>query len=197
MAVILNAYSTDFENVNNGKHIRRFKDTNNKKYKLVYTGDNESNSLPSLSTSSAIPKGKYIGIYKIGKPYTILGKTYFPKEDENYEEIGESSHYGDGDGFNGKKTSNGEIFNMDDYTAAHRTLPMPSIVQVTNLENGKTLKVRINDRGPFAKDRILDVSRKVAKELDFHNKGTTKVKVKYLKNDTDNLLKKLGLSRLK
>lgn len=149
------------------------------------------NELKSVKMKLPTKNGKYEGIYKVGKPYTVLGKTYYPREDENYKEIGMASWYGKD--FHNKKTSNGEIYNMNDYTAAHRTLPMPSIARVINLENGKSIKVRINDRGPFAKNRIIDVSKKVAKALDFHEKGTTKVKVEYLKSDTDRLLKKYGL----
>ena len=149
------------------------------------------NELKSIKMKLPTKNGKYEGVYKVGKPYTILGKTYYPEEDENYKEIGMASWYGKD--FHNKKTSNGETYNMNDYTAAHRTLPMPCIVKVTNLENGKSIKVRINDRGPFVKNRIIDVSKKVAKALDFHEKGTTKVKVEYLKSDTDKLLKKYGL----
>ena len=86
-----------------------------------------------------------------------------------------------------------QYHNMNDFTAAHRTLPMPSMVRVTNLENGRSIKVRINDRGPFVKNRIIDVSKRVAQELNFHNQGTTKVKVEYLKEDTDKMLKEYGL----
>lgn len=134
---------------------------------------------------------KYDGYYKIGNPYTVLGKTYYPKEDKNYKEVGMASWYGSD--FHNKRTANGEKYNMNDYTAAHRTLPMPCIVKVTNLENGKSVKVRINDRGPFAKNRIIDVSKKVAKKLDFHEQGTTKVKVEYLDEETQELLKEYGL----
>ncbi|MDA0902394.1 MAG: septal ring lytic transglycosylase RlpA family protein, partial [Proteobacteria bacterium] len=86
----------------------------------------------------------YKGYYKVGNPYKIKGITYYPKEYNNYEEVGEASWYGKK--FHGKKTANGEIYNMGDLTAAHRTLPLPSIVRVTNLNNGKTLIVKVNDR---------------------------------------------------
>ena len=134
---------------------------------------------------------KYDGYYKVGGPYTVLGQTYYPKEDPTYEEVGIASWYGSD--FHNKKTANGEKYNMNDYTAAHRTLPMPCIVKVTNLENGKSVNVRINDRGPFAKNRIIDVSKKVAKKLEFYDKGTTKVKVEFLQKETDQLLKDYGL----
>lgn len=135
--------------------------------------------------------GNYDGYYKVGKPYTVLGQTYYPKEDDNYKEIGMASWYGSD--FHDKKTANGETYNMNDYTAAHRTLPMPCIVKVTNLENGKSVNVRINDRGPFVKNRIIDVSKKAAKKLDFHEQGTTKIKVEFLKKETNKLLEKYGL----
>jgi rare lipoprotein A (peptidoglycan hydrolase) len=154
-----------------------------RKYKGLYSS--------SSSGDIPIPQGKYQGVYKIGKPYEVLGTRFYPEEDENYDKKGYASWYG-GE-FHNRKTSNGEIYDMNDYTAAHTTLPMPSIVEVTNLENGKKIKVRINDRGPFIKGRIIDVSKRVAKELDFHNNGVTMVRVKYLKSDTNKLLKELGL----
>jgi rare lipoprotein A (peptidoglycan hydrolase) len=169
----------------------------NKIYKLEYKGDywkthpkKEDEEIEN-DGDIPLPKGNK-GYYKIGKPYTILGQKYYPSVNENYEESGMASWYGDGDGFHGGKTANGETYNMNDLTAAHRTLPLPSIVKITNLESGKSIIVRINDRGPFAKNRIIDVSRKVAKILEFHNKGTTKVRVKYLKKETDEMLRKLG-----
>ncbi|MDD2840344.1 MAG: septal ring lytic transglycosylase RlpA family protein [Rickettsiales bacterium] len=151
----------------------------------------EENDLDSVKTKKPIKNGRYTGVYKVGNPYTVLGQTYYPREQSNYKEIGMASWYG-GE-FNNKKTANGEIYNMNDYTAAHTTLPLPCIVKVTNLENGKSTKVRVNDRGPFVKNRIIDVSKKVAKKLDFHNQGTTKVKVEYLEKDSKELLEDYGL----
>jgi len=114
--------------------------------------------------------------YKIGKPYRIKGKLYYPKKDANYDEIGIASWYGPK--FHNKLTANGEIFNQNAYTAAHRTLPMPSIVKVTNLENGRSLLLRVNDRGPFAGgDRIIDLSKIAAEKLGFKKKGLAKVRV--------------------
>lgn len=136
---------------------------------------------------------KYPGYYKVGKPYKIFGKWYYPKEDWNYKEIGVSSWYGED--FYGKLTANGETYDMYDMTAAHRTLPMPCIVKVTNLENGKSVKLRVNDRGPFAKDRIIDVSKAASKKLGFHRQGTTKVKVEFLRRDTKKLWRELGIKR--
>ncbi|MBO6783539.1 MAG: septal ring lytic transglycosylase RlpA family protein, partial [Alphaproteobacteria bacterium] len=105
------------------------------------------------------------GRYKIGDPYQIKGVWYYPAEDYQYSETGIASWYGPN--FHGKKTANGETYNQNDLTAAHRTLPMPSAVRVTNLENGRSLVVRINDRGPFARGRIIDMSRRGAQLLGF------------------------------
>lgn len=122
-------------------------------------------------------------IYKVGNPYKINGKWYYPAIDYDYEEIGIASWYGPG--FHGKKTANGEIFNQNKISAAHRTLPMPSIVKVTNLDNGLVLqRVRINDRGPFAGNRIIDLSKKAAEELGFVNSGTARVKVEILEDES-------------
>lgn len=124
-------------------------------------------------------------LYKVGKPYTILGQSYTPREDPYYDEVGEASWYGPG--FHGRKTANGERFDKYDLTAAHRTLPMPSMVKVTNLENGKSLNLRVNDRGPFAKDRIIDVSKKAARVLGFELQGKAHVRVQFLPEETAEL----------
>jgi peptidoglycan lytic transglycosylase len=118
------------------------------------------------------------GVYKIGDPYKIGGVWYYPAEDLSYDETGIASWYGED--FHGRYTANGEMFDINNLTAAHRTLPMPSIVQVTNLENGRTLKLRVNDRGPFARGRIIDVSRRAAQLLGFVGPGTAKVRVQIL-----------------
>ncbi len=121
--------------------------------------------------------------YKVGNPYKINGKWYYPAINYEYDEVGYASWYGPG--FHGKKTANGEIFNQNKISAAHRTLPLPSIVKVTNLENGKVLSfVRVNDRGPFARNRIIDLSKEAAKELGFVNKGVTKVRVEILEDES-------------
>jgi rare lipoprotein A len=117
------------------------------------------------------------GIYKLGNPYTIDGVQYTPFEDFSYSEEGMASWYGHGDGFNEKATANGETYSKDEMTAAHRTLPLPSVVKVTNLENGKSVLVRVNDRGPFARDRIIDLSQAAAQKLGYEAQGSTKVKV--------------------
>jgi rare lipoprotein A (peptidoglycan hydrolase) len=133
----------------------------------------------------------YQGYYKIGEPYKIGGKKYRPKCDANYKKKGIASWYGEQ--FYGKETANGEIYNMYDMTAAHPTLPLPSIVRVTNLKNGKTVKVRVNDRGPFVEKRIIDVSKEAAKKLGFLIDGTTKVKVEFLPEETEEMLKNFKL----
>ena len=116
-----------------------------------------------------------LGIYKIGDPYQIEGVWYYPAEDPDYRETGIASWYGDP--FHGKRTANGAIYDMNALTAAHRTLPMPFRVRVTNLDNGRSMVLTINDRGPYARGRILDVSRRVAQLLGFHKKGTALVRV--------------------
>lgn len=127
------------------------------------------------------------GVYKVGNPYQIFGTWYYPKEDYKYSETGISSWYGDGDGFHAKTTANGEKYDMNTLTAAHRTLPLPSIVKVTNLENGRTVILRVNDRGPYAKNRIIDISRKGAEILGFKAKGTAKVKVEIMPEESKKL----------
>jgi len=122
------------------------------------------------------------GVYKVGTPYTALGQRYYPKEDYNYSETGIASWYGSD--FHNKRTANGEVYNMHAITAAHRTLPLPSIVKVTNLENGKTIIARVNDRGPYVKNRIIDLSQKGAELLGYKNQGTTKVKVEILAKES-------------
>jgi rare lipoprotein A len=117
-------------------------------------------------------------LYKVGEPYQINGIWYYPAEDWSYDETGIASWYGED--FHGKYTANGEVFDLNGTTAAHRTLPLPSVVQVTNLDNGRTIQVRVNDRGPFARGRILDLSRRAAQLLGFEGKGTAKVRVKIL-----------------
>ena len=113
--------------------------------------------------------------YKIGKPYAIQGVWYYPKVDYEYSETGIASWYGTE--FHGRATANGEVFDMNLVTAAHRTLPMPSIVRVTNMNNGRSLLARVNDRGPFAHGRIIDMSRRSAQLLGFEMQGTAPVRV--------------------
>lgn len=115
---------------------------------------------------------------KVGRPYTISGRTYVPRRDDNYDETGLASWYGPN--FHGRPTANGEVFDQNLMTAAHPTLPIPSIAEVTNLENGRQVIVRINDRGPFVDDRMIDLSRGAATQLDFIGRGLARVRVRYL-----------------
>jgi rare lipoprotein A len=123
-----------------------------------------------------VPKGG--GVYRIGDPYQVAGTWYTPREDPRYDRIGRASWYGEL--FHGRRTANSEIYDMDRLSAAHPTLPLPVYAQVTNLANGRTIVVRINDRGPYARDRIIDLSRHSAELLGFRANGTTDVRVKYL-----------------
>ena len=118
-------------------------------------------------------------IYKIGKKYSVGGKYYYPKKDLYYNKTGIASWYGPK--FHGKLTANGEIYNQYALTAAHKTLPLPSAVKVTNLKNNKSIILRINDRGPFVNDRIIDLSSKAADILDLKRKGTGLVRVQILR----------------
>ncbi len=125
------------------------------------------------------------GYYKIGNPYQVAGVTYYPKEDYSYREVGVSSWYG-ADFHNGM-TANGEVYDMHSLTAAHRTLPLPSVVRVTNLQNGRSLVLRVNDRGPFVNNRIIDVSMRAAQLLGFKDQGTTQVEVEILPEESREL----------
>ncbi|MBN9497051.1 MAG: septal ring lytic transglycosylase RlpA family protein [Alphaproteobacteria bacterium] len=130
------------------------------------------------------------GIYKVGDPYQIQGVWYYPAEDWNYVETGIASFYGgerSGTDFHGKLTANGELYDMNSLTAAHTTLPMPSLVRVTNIENGRSIVLRVNDRGPFARGRIIDVSRRAAQLLGFEGQGTARVKVELLADESRQL----------
>jgi rare lipoprotein A len=118
------------------------------------------------------------GVYKIGEPYQVDNVWYYPKEDPTYEETGIASWYGPT--FYGRPTANGEIYDGNQLTAAHKTLPMPVNVRVTNLENGRSIIVRVNDRGPFARGRIIDLSRRAAEQLDMVRTGVARVRVTYL-----------------
>ncbi len=122
------------------------------------------------------------GTYKVGNPYQINGVWYYPAEDYAYDETGIASWYGPG--FHKERTANGEIFNQEQVTAAHKTLPMPSLVRVTNLVNGRALVVRVNDRGPFVGGRIIDLSHRSAQLLGFDRTGTAKVRVQILADES-------------
>jgi len=125
--------------------------------------------------SGPIPKGG--GHYKLGRPYQVGGRWYVPRHEPSYDRVGVGSWYGEA--FHGRKTANGEVFDMDALTAAHPTLPMPSYAYVTNLRNGRTLLVRINDRGPYVADREIDLSRASARALGYANGGLGQVRVRW------------------
>ena len=131
---------------------------------------------PSAPTdlASATPHGTY----KLGSPYQINGVWYYPEFDPAYDSVGIASWYGRD--FHGRPTANGEVFDMGQISAAHPTLPMPSLVEVTNLENGRSVKLRVNDRGPFHGNREIDLSQAAARELGFENKGLTEVRVRFV-----------------
>jgi rare lipoprotein A len=128
------------------------------------------------STSGPASRGG--GTYKIGAPYRVGGVLYTPREQPSYDETGVASWYGPG--FHGRRTANGEVYNQNALSAAHATLPLPANVRVTNLENGRSLVVRVNDRGPFHDGRIIDLSARGADLLGFKGAGTARVRVQYL-----------------
>jgi peptidoglycan lytic transglycosylase len=129
-----------------------------------------------IEPGESVPKGG--GVYRVGSPYVVAGRVYVPKDDPNYNAVGLASWYGDD--FHGRVTANGEIFDDNAITAAHPTLPLPSYVRVTNLGNGRSLIVRVNDRGPYHGNRIIDVSRRAAHLLGFTNRGVAWVRVQYV-----------------
>src|SRR5881398_2937944 len=135
-----------------------------------------SSSPRVVALGDPVPKGG--GTYRVGKPYTVAGRVYVPEEDPNYRAEGMASWYGDD--FHGRLTANGEVFDMASLTAAHPTLPIPSYARVTNVRNGKSLIVRVNDRGPYHGNRLIDVSNKAAELLDFKGNGVAKVRVEYV-----------------
>lgn len=129
------------------------------------------------------------GVYKVGEPYQINNIWYRPEENYKYKEVGIASWYGPD--FHKGITANGETYNMHEMSAAHRTLPLPSIVKVTNLDNGKSVIVRVNDRGPFVNNRVIDLSKAAAEKLDFIDKGTAKVRVEILADESKDLKKRI------
>lgn len=158
---------------------------------------------PSESMQAGIPKGNILGLSldqyadlplknsNGDSVYRVSGASYFPQNYVEFEEVGGASWYGDD--FHGKYTANGEIYDSNAMTAAHRTLPLPSTIRVTNLRNGRVVIVRVNDRGPFSGNRIIDVSKKAAEELGFKDQGTTKVYIQLLRDDTDEMIKKMKI----
>jgi len=129
-----------------------------------------------VAGANKIPRGG--GRYMVGKPYKIAGKTYRPRANPNYKKTGLASWYGKA--FHGRLTANGEVFDMTRLTAAHTTMPLPSYARVTNTENGRSVIVRVNDRGPFHGNRIIDLSKRTSEVLDFQGAGLVKVKVEYV-----------------
>jgi rare lipoprotein A len=135
-----------------------------------------SSSPRVVALGDPVPKGG--GTYRVGRPYTVAGRVYVPEEDTGYREEGLASWYGDD--FHGRLTANGEVFDMTSLTAASPTLPMPCYARVTNLSNGKSLIVRVNDRGPYHGNRLMDVSSKAAELLEFKGNGIARVRVEYV-----------------
>jgi rare lipoprotein A len=136
---------------------------------------------PAVSAKPSHPAPGRLA-YKVGAPYQIDGVWYYPTVDYNYDETGVASWYGPD--FDGKATALGDIYDMNDLTAAHRTLPMPSMVRVTNLDNGRVLALKVNDRGPYARGRIIDVSRRGAQLLGFDGNGTARVRVQIMAEES-------------
>jgi len=135
-----------------------------------------SSSERVIEPGQPVPKGG--GVYRVGKPYVVAGREYVPQEDANYSAVGMASWYGDD--FHGRYTANGEVFDMNSISAAHPTMPLPSYARVTNLANHRSIIVRVNDRGPYAQNRLIDVSVRTAKLLGFYGDGLTRVKVEYV-----------------
>src|SRR6476660_5572178 len=129
-----------------------------------------------VDAGEPVPKGG--GTYRVGKPYVVAGRTYVPEEDANYRAEGMASWYGDD--FHGRLTANGEVFDMHSVSAAHPTMPLPSYARVTNLSNHKSVIVRVNDRGPYNGDRLIDVSMRAANLLGFYGSGLAPVRVEYV-----------------
>ncbi|MEZ5925050.1 MAG: septal ring lytic transglycosylase RlpA family protein [Hyphomicrobiaceae bacterium] len=134
--------------------------------------------IPVVSALGDLVLERKKAVQKVGKPYKVAGLWYVPKHQPDYDETGIASWYGPK--FHGKSTANGEIYNQARLTAAHPTLPLPSYVEVTNLANGHTIMVRVNDRGPYKRGRILDLSARAAKLLGYQSNGTANVRVRYV-----------------
>lgn len=146
---------------------------------LLTAGCSTTRVATAPATPSAPPQAQP---YKIGKPYQVDGVWYYPKVDMDYDETGIASWYGPG--FHGQYTANGEVYDQNALTAAHKTLPLPSMVRVTNLDNGRSIEVRVNDRGPFVNGRIIDLTRRDAQLLGFIDQGTAKVRVQVMKEES-------------
>lgn len=132
---------------------------------------------PRVTTLRKVRKGG--GRRQVGRPYKIKGKWYYPKEEFGYNKVGQASWYGPN--FHGRLTANGEVYDQYALSAAHPTFPLPSYARVTNLANGRSVMVRVNDRGPYHDGRIIDLSSKAAEMLDYRHLGIAKVRVEYVK----------------
>lgn len=139
-------------------------------------GSEYGTASPRVTTAANPPKGG--GRYQVGRPYTVRGNTYVPQEDPDYVATGDASWYGAD--FHGRRTANGEIFSANAITGAHPTLPLPSYVRVTNQANGRSVIVRVNDRGPYMPGRIMDLSYRAASMLGYVNNGHTQIKAEYV-----------------
>jgi rare lipoprotein A len=141
----------------------------------VFSEDQFGVSTSPRLASNDVPKGG--GMFKLGSPYKVAGRWYVPREDPSYDEYGIASWYGAD--FHGRRTANGEVFDANALTAAHPTLPLPCYAYVTNVDNGKTVLVRVNDRGPYVNDRLIDMSYAAAKQLGYASQGRARVRVRY------------------
>lgn len=139
------------------------------------TGSDEGFEHAGSDAPVAAPE---VADYHVGEPYEVAGRWYHPKEEPGYDSVGKASWYGQD--FHGRRTASGEVYDMNALSAAHPTLPIPTYARVTNLDNDRSVVVRINDRGPFAHDREIDVSRRAAQLLDFTGNGTADVRVQYV-----------------
>jgi rare lipoprotein A len=150
--------------------------SNNHGFKSAKLDPFAGNGSPYYKRSGPIPFGG--GKYHVGSPYQVAGRWYTPHEQPGYDKTGLASWYGEA--FHRRKTSNGEWFDMATFTAAHPTMPLPSYAMVTNLENGKQVVVRVNDRGPFVDTRVMDLSKRAADALGYRKKGIARVRVKLI-----------------
>src|SRR5262245_41914328 len=141
----------------------------------VFSEDEYGVSSSPRVAGDYVPKGG--GTFKLGEPYKVAGRWYVPRENQNYDEYGVASWYGAD--FHGRRTANGEVFDANALTAAHPTLPLPCYAYVTNVDNGKTVLVRVNDRGPYVNDRLIDMSYAAAKALGYVGRGRARVRVRY------------------
>lgn len=141
----------------------------------IFSEDEYGVSSSPRVASGRVPKGG--GQFKLGPPYKVAGKWYVPRDNPNYDEYGIASWYGAD--FHGRRTANGEVFDANALTAAHPTLPLPCYAYVTNVDNGRTVLVRVNDRGPYVNDRLIDMSYAAAKQLGYLGKGRARVRVRF------------------